>query len=107
MNVPEVEVRAVPGDAFLLDVREPEEWRAGHAPTAAHIPLMQLPHRLDEVPTDVPVYVICRSGHRSAHATAWLNRNGRDATNVEGGMQAWAAAGREMTAENGGEPYVA
>mgnify|MGYP001344879973 FL=1 len=107
VNVPETPVHAVPDDAFLLDVREPEEWVAGHAPGAVHIPLFELPARVAEVPEDATVYVICRVGGRSAQATAWLNRFGRRAVNVAGGMMAWAAAARPMVAENGQEPYVA
>lgn len=107
MMVPETEPRAVPADAYLLDVREDEEWRAGHAPNAVHIPLGSLPARVDEVPTDRPVYVICRLGGRSAQATAWLNRMGRQAVNVGGGMQDWAAAGLPMVSETGRDPVVA
>ncbi|MFC4587864.1 rhodanese-like domain-containing protein [Sphaerisporangium corydalis] len=107
MTVPEIEATAVPDDVFLLDVREPDEWQAGHAPTAVHIPLGMLQQRVNEVPTGVPVYVVCRVGGRSASATAWLNHVGREAVNIEGGMQSWEAAGRPMVAENGGRPFVA
>lgn len=107
MSVPETAAHVVPEDAFLLDVREDDEWRAGHAPTAVHIPLGQLQARVGEVPAEVPVYVICRSGGRSAHAAAWLNHVGRRAVNVGGGMRSWAGAGRPMVGENGGEPFVA
>ncbi|GGQ24927.1 rhodanese-like domain-containing protein [Streptosporangium sandarakinum] len=107
MTVPEVEAQAVPDGAFLLDVRENDEWRAGHAPTAVHIPLGELQVRAGEVPPDAPVYVICRSGGRSAHAAAWLNHVGRDAINVGGGMQAWGSAGLPMVSESGRDPFVA
>ncbi|MCW2876945.1 MAG: Rhodanese-related sulfurtransferase-like protein [Sphaerisporangium sp.] len=107
MTVPEIEAKAVPDDVFLLDVREPDEWQAGHAPTAVHIPLGMLQQRVDEVPAGVPVYVVCRVGGRSASAAAWLNHVGREAINVEGGMRSWAAAGRPMVAETGGQPVVA
>ncbi|MFC4062979.1 rhodanese-like domain-containing protein [Planomonospora corallina] len=107
MNVPEVEARAVPDEAFLLDVREHDEWRAGHAPAAVHIPLGELQARVEEVPADVPVYVVCRVGGRSAHAAAWLNHVGREALNVEGGMRSWAGAGRPMVSETGQDPFVA
>jgi rhodanese-related sulfurtransferase len=107
MSVPEIDVQAVPDDAFLLDVRETEEWRAGHAPTAVHIPLGELQARVEEVPKDAPVYVICRLGGRSANAAAWLNHVGWDAINVDGGMQSWNLAGRPMIGENGGDPFVA
>jgi rhodanese-related sulfurtransferase len=107
MSVPEIEAEAVPHDVFLLDVREPGEWQAGHAPTAVHIPLGMLQQRGDEVPVGEPIYVVCRVGGRSANAAAWLNHVGREAINVEGGMRSWAAAGRPMVAETGGQPFVA
>lgn len=106
-EVPAVEPGAVPADAFLLDVREPDEWVAGHAPGAVHLPLGQLQSRVGELPEDRDVYVICRSGGRSAQATAFLGAEGRSATNVEGGMQRWAATGRRMVSETEAEPEVA
>src|SRR5262245_37126486 len=75
--------------AFLLDVREPDEWQAGRAPDAVHIALGELVERVDEVPDDRRVVAICRSGARSAQATAWLNSNGHDTVNLAGGMRAW------------------
>lgn len=104
-GVPSVAVVELPGDAMLLDVREDDEWRAGHAPAARHVPLGELVLRLDEVPADTTVYVVCRSGWRSAGVTAYLNANGWDAVNVDGGMRAWSASGREMVADHG-EPLV-
>ncbi len=94
----------VPGT--LLDVREDDEWAAGHAVGAVHIPLGQLPVRLGELDLDDPVHVVCRSGARSAQAVAWLNENGADAVNVAGGMGAWAEAGRPMEGDGDGEPFV-
>jgi rhodanese-related sulfurtransferase len=74
----------------LLDVREPSEWAEGHAPDATHQPLGQLdPARFAPAPA---VYVICRSGNRSATATRALAAAGVDAYNVDGGMIAWTAA---------------
>jgi rhodanese-related sulfurtransferase len=106
-SVPEVPVTAVPDDAWLLDVREPYEWAAGHVPTARHIPLAQIGHRTDEIPRDDKIYVICRSGARSARVTVSLTGAGWDAVNVAGGMQDWAAAGRPMVSDTGAEPTVA
>lgn len=92
--MPTVDVAAAharPPGVVLLDVREPVEWAGGHAPGAHHQPLGQLdPSRL---PAAAPVYVICRSGNRSAHATRALIAAGVDAHNVAGGMNAWARAG--------------
>jgi rhodanese-related sulfurtransferase len=106
-GVPEVPAAAVPAEAWLLDVREDDEWAAGHAPKATHIPLGELGARTGELPVDQEIYVICRSGGRSGRATQALNGAGWRAVNVAGGMQDWAAAGRPMTTDSGAEPYVA
>jgi rhodanese-related sulfurtransferase len=79
--------------SILLDVREAWEWQAGHAPSAMHIPLGELADRLDELPVDETVFVICQSGGRSLTATAFLHGSGRAAVNVIGGMTAWERAG--------------
>ncbi|HEV2781486.1 MAG TPA: rhodanese-like domain-containing protein [Actinophytocola sp.] len=106
-NVPAVTVAELPDGVTMLDVREDDEWTAGHAPNAVHIPMSELAGRLGELPTDGSVYVVCRSGGRSARVTAYLNANGWDAANVDGGMRAWHAAGRPMVSElPGAEPEV-
>lgn len=105
--IPHVQAAAVPADGWLLDVRELDEWVAGHAPEARHIPLGDLGLRSAEIPADQTVYVICRSGNRSAHATHALNGAGWHAVNVAGGMHDWEAADRPMVSETGAEPYVA
>ncbi|GGQ45124.1 sulfurtransferase [Couchioplanes caeruleus subsp. azureus] len=88
--------------AFLLDVREPDEWQAGHAPDAHHMPMMEVPARVAEIPNDAQVVVVCRSGGRSGQVVSYLMGNGWDnVRNLDGGMQAWAAAGREVVSENG------
>ncbi|HEU5420955.1 MAG TPA: rhodanese-like domain-containing protein [Streptosporangiaceae bacterium] len=102
----EIPAASVPDGAWLLDVREDDEWVAGHAPGATHIPLGQLSGRAAEVPQDTTIYVICRSGARSARAAVALSGAGWDAVNVAGGMQDWAAAGRPMAADSGA-PFVA
>ncbi len=94
-------------DAVLLDVREPWEWRAGHVEGAVHIPLGSLPARVDELDGDAPVVVACRSGGRSAQATAWLDHNGFDAANLDGGMEAWHEAGLPLVDDGGGPGEVA
>jgi rhodanese-related sulfurtransferase len=106
-ELPEVPAGAVPAGAWLLDVREPAEWAAGHVPEATHIPLGELGVHTAELPTDQEIFVICRSGVRSARAAQALNGAGWRAVNVAGGMQEWAAAGRPMTADSGAEPFVA
>ena len=107
MSSAEVPAVSVPDGAWLLDVREDDEWTAGHVPGATHIPLGQLGARATEVPRDTTIYVICRSGARSARAAFALTGSGWDAINVSGGMQDWAAAGRPMTADTGRDPFVA
>jgi len=101
-QVPSVTAAQVDDSAFLLDVREPDEWAAGHAPGAHHVPMMEVPARMAEVPTEAEVVVVCRSGGRSGQVTSWLMGNGWDnVRNLDGGMHSWAAAGREIVSENG------
>ncbi|MFW0155294.1 rhodanese-like domain-containing protein [Rothia sp. P6271] len=102
----QVTVEQIPEGAKILDVREDFEWEAGHIQGAQHIPLGEVPARYGEVPTDVDVYVICRSGGRSLKATAYLNQYGFDAINVLGGMGAWADAQKPMVSDNGDAPQV-
>ncbi|MER6948392.1 rhodanese-like domain-containing protein [Nonomuraea sp. NPDC000554] len=107
MTVPEIAACDVPADGFLLDVREQGEWVAGHAPEAVHIPMTEIQGRVEEVPADQTVYVVCRVGGRSQQVAAWLNHLGRDAVNVGGGMQSWEGAQRPMVSETGQPPFVA
>ncbi len=80
--------------ARLIDVREPHEYEAGHAPGAEMIPLGQLAYRLQELPRDRDVLFICRSGNRSGVATGMARRAGMArAVNVKGGMIAWSQGG--------------
>jgi rhodanese-related sulfurtransferase len=106
-SVPEVPAAGLPADVFLLDVREDDEWVAGHAPEAVHIPLGQLGGRVDQVPRDREVYVICRAGSRSAYAAQALGTGGWKVINVSDGMQGWESAGRPMVSESGQPPFVA
>jgi rhodanese-related sulfurtransferase len=106
-EVPAADAAAVPDGAYLLDVREPDEWQAGHVPDAVHIPMGQLQERAGEIPQAAEVYVICRSGARSAQVTVALNNAGWQAKNVDGGMQRWAEANRPMVSETGADPFVA
>lgn len=78
---------------FVLDVREPAEYAAGHVPGAVLIPVGEVPTRASEVPGGQEIYLICRSGRRSALAAHHLDGLGRDTINVEGGTLAWIAAG--------------
>jgi rhodanese-related sulfurtransferase len=106
-GAPAVAVTELPADAYLLDVREADEWACGHAPEAVHLPLSELLARAEEVPADHEVYVICKVGGRSEQAVNYLNQLGRATVNVSGGMLAWQAAGRPMVTESGGQPFVA
>lgn len=108
-GAPATSVPELPSEGLmLLDVRENDEWAAGHAPEAVHIPLGELPERvaeLSELPDDRPLYVICRTGGRSARATAWLNAAGvAEAINVAGGMKSWQSEGRTMVCDHEGAP---
>jgi len=105
--VPEVMSAALPAGAFLLDVREDDEWAAGHAPDALHVRLGELGARAGELPRDREIYVICRTGVRSAYAAQALANGGLAAINVADGMAGWAVVGRPMISEDGAEPYVA
>ena len=105
-SVPSVPAQEVPDGALVLDVREPDEWEAGHIHGAVHIPLAEVPARLDELVEQDDLLVVCRSGGRSGRAVAWLRQNGVDAINVAGGMGAWASAGRPMVSETGADPFV-
>jgi len=96
--------QAVASDgAVLLDVREQSEWQAAHAPQARHLVLSQLQDNLGDLPTDQLIITVCRSGRRSAIAADTLTRHGYRATNLTGGMNAWAAAGLPVRT-NGGKP---
>jgi hydroxyacylglutathione hydrolase len=78
---------------FVLDVRQPAEWAEGHIPGAVFITGAELPERVDEVPDDREVAVVCSSGYRSSVSASLLARHGRHAANVLGGMTAWKKAG--------------
>ena len=107
-TVPQVQPQQVADDAVVLDVRERDEWALGHAPGAVLIPLGELPDRLEELPeTDAGTLpVVCRSGHRSGRAVAWLVQQGFDVANLEGGMLAWQAAGKHLVADGPASPHV-
>ena len=104
-GVPTVAVTDLPDDAAVLDVREDEEWVAGHAPGALHVPMGQVPQRLGELP-EGRLLVVCRSGGRSQRTAQWLQRNGYDVVNVECVMSACADSGRAMVSVTGQEPFV-
>ena len=104
-EVPEVDVatlaRARETGAVLLDVRRQEEWEEFRAPGAVLIPLAELAERVEEVPEGQTVYVICRTGSRSAKGAAYLRSLGIDAVNVAGGSLAWVDAGLPVDSGTG------
>jgi rhodanese-related sulfurtransferase len=79
---------------MLLDVREDDEWATGRIPGSTHIPIQQVLARLDDV--EDRVVCVCAVGARSARVTAYLNGQGREAVNLDGGIYAWAAEGRPV-----------
>lgn len=91
---------------MLLDVREPNEWARGHSPLATALPMSQLEDRINEVPIDRDILVVCHSGQRSARVSGVLSQAGFRTANVSGGMMAIAAAGGELVAEGDDTPRV-
>lgn len=86
--------------AILIDVRENDEWAAGHAPGAAHVPLAELDPSAFPSHTR-PLVVVCRSGGRSSKAAAKLAAAGLPVHNLSGGMPAWQSAGHPVVRDDG------
>lgn len=80
----------------VVDVRETDEYEAGHVPGAVHVALGTVPDRVDAFAGESPTYVICKSGGRSLRACEFLAGQGVQAINVAGGTMAWLAAGRPV-----------
>ncbi len=98
-TTPEIDIEefaAVRGSGLLVDVREPDEYVAGHVPGAMLIPMGQLANRMRELDKSSPVFVICASGNRSSAMTDLLRAAGFDAASVAGGTGAWARLGRPL-----------
>ena len=106
MQIPEIDVdelaRRRADGALVIDVRQPDEYDEGHVPGARLIPLGEVGQRLDEVPADAEVLVICRSGGRSLKAAEVMAAAGRRPVNVAGGTLAWIDAGHPVA--SGSEP---
>lgn len=88
-------------DHMVLDVREQEEWDAGHIDGSLHIPMDQVPERADQIPTDRMIACVCRSGSRSDLVARYLNREGRRAENLDGGLQAWRQGSNPLVTDDG------
>ena len=87
----ETAAEALKDDGVLLDVREPMELDFCKVQGSLCIPMGQVPHQLDQIPKDKPVYVLCHHGMRSGQVTAFLRQRGFDnAINVAGGIDAWS-----------------
>ena len=83
--------------AFILDVREPNEWTQAHIAGATLIPLGELPNRLNEIPKDKTVVVVCRTGHRSAQGRDILLQAGfTKVTSMSGGLTEWQSQGQPV-----------
>jgi rhodanese-related sulfurtransferase len=100
-DVPEIDVAELAArhaqGAPVIDVREPDEYESGHVPGATLVPLGTVPDRLDAVPADGTVYVICAKGGRSRRAAEFYRSQGIDAVNVAGGTTAWIDAGQPVS----------
>lgn len=90
----------------IIDVRDPKEWQAGRIEAAQHIPMDELPERLDAVDRDTKVVTVCRSGSRSGKMARFLRDRGYDAENMDGGMEAWDEAGLPYRAPDGSPGQV-
>ncbi len=101
LSAPDAAALVERGDAVLLDFRERDEWRAGHAPNAVHIPLGELAQRLEKLPQGRRIVAVCRSGNRSARATESLRQAGLQVDNLDGGMKAWQKAGLPLEPSDG------
>ncbi len=83
---------------FLIDVRETDEYVDGHVPGAIHIPLNEVPNRVEEFrnPQGGVTYVICKAGGRSASACAYLAQNSLNVINIAGGTMGWLMQGHDV-----------
>lgn len=102
---PDQAQRLADDGALLLDVREDDEWAAGHIRTAVHTPLGAL--LPGQIPSGRPVVAVCRSGNRSGRAAQQLAAAGVEVYNLAGGMQAWAATGHPVTRDDDSPGTVA
>jgi rhodanese-related sulfurtransferase len=96
------EARYLLGTALFLDVREAYEYQAGHLEGSLHIPIGEIPTRWKEIGNDLPVVVLCQIGQRSALVARFLQEKGFEAHNLEGGLEAWAGEGLELSSATPG-----
>jgi rhodanese-related sulfurtransferase len=105
VTAPELDPAAVAaamaaGELSVVDVREPVEWDAGHIAGSVLIPLGEFADRVAELPEGA-LAIVCRTGSRSSMAADWLHRSGVSASNMTGGLKAWAAAGLPLDPADG------
>jgi rhodanese-related sulfurtransferase len=97
-------------DVTILDVREPDEWAAGHIEGAVHVPMGSVAQRMATDPgpelSGQRIVVTCKAGGRASRVADWLNANGFDAVILDGGMLDWQHRGLPMTSDNGLPPTV-
>ncbi|MFN3369195.1 MAG: rhodanese-like domain-containing protein [Thermus sp.] len=79
-------------DVFILDVREPAEFKDGRIPGAVNIPIRELPKRLGEIPKGKPIIIYCGIGHRGAMGLVYLRGQGYNVKSILGGFKAWTGA---------------
>jgi rhodanese-related sulfurtransferase len=103
-DISATEAAALTEPFVLLDVREPDEWAAGHAPSARHLPLRQL--SADALDPAVPIVAVCHSGGRSARAASALGAAGYSVRNLAGGMSAWEQAGLPVVRDDGSPGFI-
>jgi len=84
-------------NTFILDVRMPLEWNAGHIPGAHHIELNAIPRSLEKLPKNIPIAVVCHSGNRSSMTASLLLKENFQAFDIRGGMHAWQKAGLPLS----------
>jgi rhodanese-related sulfurtransferase len=99
----------LPEGLFVLDVREDDEWSAGHVEGSTHVPLMQLGERYADLPAlreAEQTLVVCRSGSLSADAVGSLLQQGLAVVNLPGRLRSWSAAGRALVADGDHDPVV-
>ncbi|MGC8876570.1 MAG: rhodanese-like domain-containing protein [Thermus sp.] len=79
-------------DVFILDVREPSEFKDGRIPGAVNIPIRELPKRIGEIPKGKPIIIYCGIGHRGAMGLVFLRGQGYNVKSILGGFKAWTGA---------------
>ena len=104
-DVPQMPIADVPVEfgpaTVLLVVREHDEWQRGHAAGATHIPMGEVPARMDEIDSNTGLFAVCQAGGRSLRVAQYLQRNGYQPVNVDGGVLAWVGAGRPVVTDDG------